>query len=79
MLKTIGDAVPVRLMKRDLLFAVERLTALWTSGVRRFMSLRMASESPRMETSRQNTCLFGASLYKSNSQAPRADDGHTQL
>jgi hypothetical protein len=24
-------------------------------------------------------CLFGASLYKSNSQAPRADDGHSQL
>ena len=27
-LKTIGDAVPVRLMKRDLLFAVGRLTAM---------------------------------------------------
>ena len=27
-LKTIGDAVPVRLMKRDLLFAVSRLTAM---------------------------------------------------
>jgi ParB family chromosome partitioning protein len=27
-LKAIGDAVPVRLMKRDLLFAVTRLTAV---------------------------------------------------
>lgn len=28
LLKAIGDAVPVRLMKRDLLFAVQRLTAM---------------------------------------------------
>ena len=27
-LKAIGDAVPVRLMKRDLLFLAERLTAM---------------------------------------------------